>query len=311
MAFCQKCGAQLAEDAKFCAGCGSQVGSTGPVKVSVGEVRKCPQCGQVLGALDAKCPACGHEITGVKAVNSVREFFEMYQKETNERKQLELIKNYPIPNTKEDLLEFAHLTAQQIKFYSKSLETKMTNPAAQMNNIYGKGGMFGMYKNMFVGSKEEDTSVPQEDFFAAWKDKADQVNSKAELLFAGDSDTISKIQSVLGDAVAANKSLDNKKAKQKKIMIISIVGVVIFLVIMYGAIGIWLGKSSSSGKAKENALETSYQQVKELISSGKYDEAQLMIPDLVDTTNTYTDKNVWAPRREALQKMIDEKKGKK
>ena len=80
MAFCQNCGNQLADDAKFCSNCGTPAGSTGTENVRkqeyVGSVKKCPNCGAVVASLNAVCKSCGHEFVNTKVDKSVKEFFD-------------------------------------------------------------------------------------------------------------------------------------------------------------------------------------------------------------------------------------------
>lgn len=80
MAFCQNCGNQLADDAKFCSNCGTPAGSTGTENVRkqeyVGSVKKCPNCGAVVASLTAVCKSCGHEFVNTKVDKSVKEFFD-------------------------------------------------------------------------------------------------------------------------------------------------------------------------------------------------------------------------------------------
>lgn len=80
MAFCQNCGNQLADDAKFCSNCGTPAGSTGTENVRkqeyVGSVKKCPNCGAVVTSLTAVCTSCGHEFVNTKVDKSVKEFFD-------------------------------------------------------------------------------------------------------------------------------------------------------------------------------------------------------------------------------------------
>ena len=80
MAFCQNCGNQLADDAKFCSNCGTPAGSTGTENIRkqeyVGSVKKCPNCGAVVTSLTAVCTSCGHEFVNTKVDKSVKEFFD-------------------------------------------------------------------------------------------------------------------------------------------------------------------------------------------------------------------------------------------
>ena len=155
MKYCMNCGKQLPDDAKFCVDCGTPVKEERQTKrvEQAGTVYKCPNCGEVLESMTAVCPACGYEIRNVKAVSSVQSFADQLAKieaeempvsdndslmkkvfgrdlrETPKRleearlafrkqkrnKKINLISNYPVPNTKEDLTEFALLVTTNLK----------------------------------------------------------------------------------------------------------------------------------------------------------------------------------------------------
>lgn len=122
--FCQKCGKELRDDALFCDGCGTKivreqpVNNNGPVKE--GQVHKCPYCGEILGAYDIVCPTCGREIRDRGVTSSVQDFFNQISKIEDEEKKIELIKTFPIPNTKEDITEFMFLASSNYdaKYYA-------------------------------------------------------------------------------------------------------------------------------------------------------------------------------------------------
>ena len=109
MAFCVKCGTQQTEDAKFCASCGTPAGGgAGPQNTRSskdGEVIKCPSCGAPTGAMDGACSECGYEFRNRSAGNTIKEFFELYNR-ANMSEKADLIKTFPVPNTKEDILSF-------------------------------------------------------------------------------------------------------------------------------------------------------------------------------------------------------------
>lgn len=117
MPFCTNCGAKIADGAKFCTNCGSAVNSrTGNKRETVydGNIHKCPNCGETLSAFVSVCPACGYEIRGKSAVDSVQSFYrDLNGAQTTEQKD-RMIRNFPVPNTKEDIIEFMILASSNI-----------------------------------------------------------------------------------------------------------------------------------------------------------------------------------------------------
>lgn len=164
MAFCVNCGQELVEGAKFCANCGKSVegnSSNSQRKTTYdGEIHKCPNCGEVLGAFISVCPSCGYELRGVKASNSVREFAARLADMQNDAQKIVVIQSFPIPNNKEDILEFMILA-------STCFDSK--------ENLTGSG--------------------VKKDISDAWLAKVEQSYQKAKLLFFNDAD-FSKIQKV-------------------------------------------------------------------------------------------------------------------
>lgn len=96
-------------------------------KVTVGNVKTCPACGAEVGSMAAFCPECGHEFNSVAANKSVQRLSEQLAAIMNKRidasdveekyragyienEKINLmcncIQQFPIPTSKEDLLEF-------------------------------------------------------------------------------------------------------------------------------------------------------------------------------------------------------------
>lgn len=77
MAYCINCGRELAEEARYCAGCGKSVNnnpSTRERKIYYeGILHKCPNCGEVLNSFSTHCPSCGYEIRDARSSNAIRE----------------------------------------------------------------------------------------------------------------------------------------------------------------------------------------------------------------------------------------------
>ena len=72
MAYCVKCGKELVDDAKFCAGCGIAVdvhqseNDEQRKTVYDGDLHKCPKCGEHLNAFVTICPVCNYELRGTQ-----------------------------------------------------------------------------------------------------------------------------------------------------------------------------------------------------------------------------------------------------
>ena len=111
MPFCSNCGKQVPNGSKFCYNCGSSIvtdyqSTSKRTTVFEGEIHKCPSCGAVLKAFEHKCKECGHEIRSINNHSVVQEFAEKLEKTKSIAKKNELISNFYIPNTKEDIYEF-------------------------------------------------------------------------------------------------------------------------------------------------------------------------------------------------------------
>lgn len=185
MAYCMNCGQQLPDGAKFCANCGKVVGAsqneTTEQRKTVyeGEIHKCPNCGEILSSLAIICPSCGYEIRGSKASNSVKEFAMQLANAENDKQKITLIQSYPIPNNKEDILEFLILAAT----------------------------CFEPGENLTDDSVKKDVSD-------AWYAKVEQSYQKAKMLFANDADFI-KIQNVYDQTCNRIKTSASKVQKKR------------------------------------------------------------------------------------------------
>lgn len=103
-----------------------------PPSDKFGDVKKCPNCGEPVEPMAVKCSACGYEFRNVEALKSSQRLAEKLEaievayrgKENGEfdvhREQVTAIKNFPIPTTKEDLLDFA--ISMQSRWKSSTLD---------------------------------------------------------------------------------------------------------------------------------------------------------------------------------------------
>ena len=235
MAFCTNCGNKVSDSMKFCSECGTHVVRKSSTEASQrktvydGELHKCPNCGDIIDAYETVCEACGFEIRGRKATSSVRELAAKIEAieagrtsrsagllvkritQTDEKK-ISLIRNFSIPNTKEDLYEFLILSKSNIDV--------------------------DVYQNDSPMMKS-DARVAVSD---AWRAKFEQAYQKAKLVFAGDPRMV-EIEKMYE---TQNQSI--KKAKTKTWKLVGIIYSVLFGII---AIGIILDVTISSSSEKK------------------------------------------------------------
>ena len=110
----------------------SNTQNTTPSQKKLGDLLKCPSCGASVPSLTIICKDCGFEFRNTKANSSVKELSERLEQASktlstkqNEygysfalEAQIEIIKGFIIPNTKDDLMEFALYLAPKIDTYS-------------------------------------------------------------------------------------------------------------------------------------------------------------------------------------------------
>lgn len=120
MAFCVNCGQELKEGAKFCTNCGSTVIPHKKVATNErktfydGEIHKCPNCGEIINSFVISCPSCGYELRGSSVTSSVQQLYWELNRATSIEQKTMMIRNYPIPNAKEDIIEFMILASSNI-----------------------------------------------------------------------------------------------------------------------------------------------------------------------------------------------------
>lgn len=146
--------------------------SRAPKSGKHGSIRTCPNCGAVVDTFAGKCSECGYNFSDIDANLTTRHLqaeleridkenpqsliggvFTVLDKNTN--RKVQLIKNFSIPNTKADLIEFALLC------YSNLSNKATTNAELELRK--------------------------------AWSAKAKQVETKAKMLFPSDVDVMNAV----------------------------------------------------------------------------------------------------------------------
>lgn len=184
--FCSKCGTNLPVDADYCPECGKKVniGAVNSERIIEyrGKIVKCPNCGKPLNSFEMKCESCGYEIRCTTENSSIKLFEDNLRQLDNTRqvgkkstlgqmcdmynlsadvtdvKLANHIKTFPIPNTKEDIMEFLILALSNINFAA-----------------YEFGS--GLTPSEFTGRKLIDQ---------AWISKFEQAYQKAKIAFPED-----------------------------------------------------------------------------------------------------------------------------
>jgi len=160
------------------------VQGSAPKSNKLGDVRKCPSCGAILETFTTRCPDCGHELNGIGIVSSfnalISKLEEYDKKESSNQiinmlsggeqrriqRKKQIISNFPIPTSREDLLEFL----------------SMGLPLSKK-----KGSIFT--RNSWASEDYEHNQLA-----SAWKAKLEQVLMKARIAMKDDKATLAEIE---------------------------------------------------------------------------------------------------------------------
>ena len=161
-----------------------------------GDLKKCPSCGAPVGSFATKCEHCGHEFRNIDSNTSIKKLMQMLDNVESSRKnssaigsmmnqafggfmgsgdkvdtrKKEIIKNFPIPNTKEDILEFLALAVPNAKKVGNFFTSGAFNsPANARNKIHN-------------------------DFVPVWQAKCEQIIMKARFSMKEDKKTLEEIE---------------------------------------------------------------------------------------------------------------------
>lgn len=155
-----------------------------PVSNKLGDVRKCPACGAILESFSTRCPDCGHELNGVEIVSSFNALIsklEEFDKNDNSiqlismftggeqkriQKKKQIIANFPIPTSRNDMLEFL----------------SMGVPLAKKRG------------SIFTRNSAASPDYEHNQMASAWKSKLEQVLMKARLAMKDDKVTLAEIE---------------------------------------------------------------------------------------------------------------------
>lgn len=280
----------------------------------LGNVRKCPACGAILQSFSTQCLDCGYEITNISANNSVKllseklenvvvesnkinfedksligqfvgenlaEKVELRRKVEIQKRQKEIIENFPIPNTREDILEFLHYISPKVKI------------------------SFGSNKNVTAWRNKYKEVLSRAEFAFS-----NDTKMMTEI------DKFKKQQKTTGFMVFI--SWIARLSKNTKVMIGS---VLFYLVLGILLSVIIINKSSSHDEnvvKEKTRLEKIMQDCQTAISEKDYVQAEILVNELrwgysdsYSSEDTDREEEVWNERRNYLLEMINELKSKK
>lgn len=151
---CLNCGAQIDDNSKFCNNCGAQIERDKKNSQYVGEVKKCPHCGAIINSFQAICESCGFELRNLEISHTILEFKKeldnfnnsknFYNKRKIDEQIANLISTYPVPNSREDILEFilmaeSHIDTAKSNYRSNSRNDVVTSAwVSKYEQLYEK-----------------------------------------------------------------------------------------------------------------------------------------------------------------------------
>jgi len=78
MVFCSNCGKEVADGVNFCPGCGKPAAggsqASQPRSVTVGQIKKCPSCGEGIETFQTRCSGCGFEFGTKESSKTITTF---------------------------------------------------------------------------------------------------------------------------------------------------------------------------------------------------------------------------------------------
>lgn len=309
MLYCKGCGHQLTESSKFCPHCGLSVESAGVgadnqrSEVWEGVVHKCPHCGSPVGSFDVCCPACGNELRDKEVADSVAELsqrLDQIESERNEngkkrgpfvkaaeqnavsdidQRKINLIRSFPIPNTKEDLFEFMILALSN-------------------------------YDLKFTDMGDEDGSESEKALTEAWKAKSEQAFNKAEVLFRDDP-ALERFRAMRKEKLG---EIEERRAAAKKKSVKTWILIILLNVVAFGCLGLMLACDGLSIQRENERLQGVVEEVYELVDEEKFTLARAKASEIVfsgsTTRNGEQAAEKWETVRQETLEMIDEAEGK-
>ena len=291
MGFCTNCGRKLVDGAKFCYECGTSTNAANDQQSTrkityEGELRKCPNCRELINAFVPVCPSCGYEVRGSSSTSIVHKLSLKLDKEVSIDKKEELIRNFYVPNTREDIIECLILASSNIETNSDCRNAW----AAKLEQIYQKA-------KLTFGSSAKFEYVDR----LYRKSKKTLSTKRVISATGGVGKSLVSVLSAIGRffKTIILKFFDLLKNEGFRLVFLIILCFTILL-------GMVVSGKYAYNKHIEH-LETLVVEVEELIEEGDYDAARIKAAQIVDDTDWSSDsEKKWNNIRKTLIKAIDE-----
>jgi hypothetical protein len=158
------------------------VQSTDQTNSKVGTARKCPACGSETKSFAVRCTDCGHEFNSDYVNSSIQKLFNLLRNSSSVKEKEELIRNFPVPNTKEAILEFL---AQGIPAAKADKQSGMDKAGRILKGYF----TLGVSELMNNSNKNESQALAP-----AWRAKCEQIIIKARFSMKDDPNTLAEIE---------------------------------------------------------------------------------------------------------------------
>lgn len=276
--FCPNCGYEMPDGAKFCMECGASISvderqaqkNSKKRTIEDGEIHKCPFCGEIINSFVTVCPSCGNELRGIDAASTLQDFAKQVESKKGNEK-IGYIKNYPLPNTKEDIIEFLILAASNIDI-TKGLEAGQNS---------------------------------------AWKSKYEQAFQKAKMIDADSEDLQSINKLYEKKVAQCKRVTKSKRSRERLSSIGIVLGIVVLLGLEWGFIIHTKNQEKLEIQAESERLQEIVEKVNDCIDDGNYAMARSYAAQIVFSASGNDDevKENWDKVREELYAAIDRAQG--
>lgn len=306
MLFCINCGQQLPEGAKFCSKCGTSINSnsnTSRQQEWAGQLIQCPSCGEILRSFEPVCSFCGYEIRNAKATNSMLELSQKLAQAKSNDERIIYIRSFPIPNTKEDIIEVMTLSASNMvdnyqEEISQAWQMLFERAYQKAEIMFGDSPEIQKSREYFESNIQKIRIMQQqkqkEIHFRQLEQAKKEKNNERKL--------IKKEKRQYADIQKERKyEFLNKHSDY----LVYFGGLVVCIFIFF-AVPVLIGEISHKNKVK--TLEKSVKQIEEYIDNEDYDNARIKANQLILSGNWSSDEEKkWDNIRNSLLDIINEK----